>query len=79
MPSYSVHFFCNECSGVHPLGIGIEGDFGFDDKASIADVYAGKELPAHVAQLRNNYTNCPVTGKLTQQKDNNQVFLVRVR
>jgi len=79
MPHYSVHFFCNECSQVHPLGIGIEGDFGFDDRASIADVYAGQELPAQIMTLSNNYTTCPQTGKPTQQKDNNQVFLVRNR
>jgi hypothetical protein len=79
MTSYSVHFFCNECSKVHPLGIGIEGDFGFDDQASIADVYAGQELPENIAMLRNNATRCPETGSVTGQADNNQVSLVRVK
>jgi hypothetical protein len=32
MADSSVFFFCDECSKVHPLGIGIRGDFGFDDR-----------------------------------------------
>lgn len=80
MADYSVFFFCNECSKVHPLGIGITGDFGFDDQASVADAYAGKEIPASLSMtLRNNFTTCPETGRLTRQQDNNQVFLVRVK
>ena len=76
MSTYSVHFFCNECSQVRPLGIQIEGNFHTHGQANIEDVYAGMELPSQIALLQNNYTNCPVTGKLTRQIDNNQVFLV---
>ncbi len=78
MAKYAVHFFCDECSQTHPLGISIGLDDGPSDKASIGDTYSGKELPTQVATLTNNKTNCPVTGKLTSQADNYQVFLVPV-
>ena len=76
MANYSVHFFCDECSQTHPLGVTISLDDGPSDKVSIGDAYAGKELPTQVATFIGNKTNCPVTGVLTSQADNNQVFLV---
>jgi hypothetical protein len=78
MANYEIQVFCNECSGVHRMGIRIALDEGPDDRASIGDMYAGKELPSRVAALINNRVSCPATGKMTLQKDNNQVFLVRV-
>ena len=79
MTQYSVHFFCDECSEVHPLGISIEMDDGPVEKESIGNLYAGKELPPQIATLINNKTTCPNTGRLTSQEDNNQVFLVAVK
>ena len=79
MPRYDVYFFCNECSQTHPLGITVERDLDIADRASIGDTYPGKELPPEIALLRNNATRCPVTRRTTEQRDNNQVFLVRVR
>jgi hypothetical protein len=76
MAQYDVYFFCDECSEVHPLGIGIGLDDGPPEKGSIGDTYRGKELRPEVANLIGNMTNCPNTGRLTSQKDNNQVFLV---
>ncbi len=78
MAKYSVHFFCDECSQVHPLGIAISLDDGPASRASIGDTYAGKDLPPQIATLIGNKTICPVTKKLTSQKDNNQVFLVPI-
>ena len=78
MAKYSIHFFCNECSQVHPIGITLSLDDGPAKKESIADTYAGKELPPQVATLSNNEVTCPNTGKLTSQEDNNQVFLVPI-
>ena len=78
MAKYSVHFFCDECGQVHPLGIAIILNDGPVSKASIGDTYAGKDLPSQIATLTGNMTTCPVTKKLTSQKDNNQVFLVPV-
>lgn len=78
MASYSVHFFCNECSQVHPLGINISLDDGPVDKASIGDTYAGRDLPPQIAKLEGNSTICPNTGKLTSQENNDQVFLVPI-
>ena len=78
MAKYSVYFFCDECAQVHPLGIAIELDDGPPDKASIGDTYAGRELPSQIATLTGNMTQCPNTGKMTSQQDNNQVFLVPI-
>lgn len=61
------------------LESGVELNDGPAEKASIGDTYAGKELPTDVANLIGNMTNCPNTGKLTSQADNNQVFLVAVK
>jgi hypothetical protein len=76
MTKYMVHFFCDECSEVHPIHIIITLNDGPAKKESINNLYAGKELPTSVASLINNKTTCPNTGKLTSQADNNQVFLV---
>jgi hypothetical protein len=78
MAKYSVEFFCDECGEVHPLGISIRLDDGPVEKESIGDSYAGIELPSSVATLRGNMATCPNTGKLTSQKDNNQVYLVPI-
>ena len=78
MALYSVFFFCDECSQVHPLGITVKLDDGPPDRASIGDTYAGRELPPQVASLKGNMTPCPVTGRMTSQEDNNQVFLVPI-
>ena len=78
MAKYSVIFFCNECSKVHPLGVAVVLDDGPADKQSIGDFYAGKELPPEVATLISNESKCPNTGRTTTQEDNKQVFIVPV-
>ena len=76
MATYSVYFFCDECGEVHPLGISINLNDGPTEKASIGDVYAGKEIDPNIVNMMGNSTICPNTKKMTSQKDNNQVFLV---
>lgn len=76
MAQYDVFFFREDCSQVHPLGVGIGLDDGPPEKASIGDTYRGKDLPPQVATLTGNMTLCPNTGKLTSQSDNDQVFSV---
>lgn len=78
MAMYSVYYFCNECSEVHPMGISLALDDGPPSKESIGNTYKGKELPPQVAMLINNTLTCPNTSKPTTQKDNNQVFLVPI-
>ena len=78
MAKYSVHFFCDECGQVHPLGVAITLNDGPADKASIGDTYAGRALPPEIAIFKGNMTQCPVTGKMTSQEDNNQIFLVPI-
>jgi len=76
MAMYDVFVFCNECGKVHPMGIGIGLDLGPEERQSVGEFYSGKALPPEVANLVNNWTRCPETGKMFRQKDNNQVFLV---
>jgi hypothetical protein len=78
MAKYSVYVFCDDCGDVHPMGISIQLDDGPPDKDSIGNTYAGRDLPPQVAQLKNNVTFCPKSGKQILQRDNNQVFLVPV-
>ncbi len=79
MANYSVYYFCNECSEVHPTGITLLAlNDGPPVKASIGDTYAGKEPPASVAALMDNRFICPNTQRFTSQKDNDQVFLVTI-
>ncbi|MFT6928158.1 MAG: hypothetical protein ACJAZP_003808 [Psychromonas sp.] len=78
MATYSVHLFCDECSQVHPMGIQLALDDGPAEKASIGDVYNGKEIDPLIVSMQDNWITCPVTGKLTMQKDNDQVFLVPI-
>jgi hypothetical protein len=78
MAIYSIHFFCNECSEVHPVGISLSLDDGPAERASIGDTYAGKALPPQIALLSNNTLTCPKTQRLTLQNNNNQVFLVPI-
>ena len=76
MASYDVYVFCDECSIPHRMGIRIELNDGPPDRASIGDLYAGKDLPPQVALLLANKAVCPNTKKLILQRDNRQVFLV---
>ena len=78
MAKYAVHFFCDECSQVHPLRITLELDDGPAHQASIGDTYAGRDLPPEVATLTANMTRCPETSRMTSQADNDQVFLVPI-
>jgi hypothetical protein len=47
-------------------------------RASIGATYAGKALPALLANLGANMGTCPKTGKLTSEKDHDKVFLVAI-
>ena len=76
MAKYGIHVFCDECGKTHPMGISIELNDGPAEKASIGDTYSGRDLPPQVAKLVNNRIQCPETGELLVQKDNDQVFLV---
>lgn len=78
MASYDVHVFCDECSGVHPMGVRIQLNDGPADKQSVGDTYRGKSVPTTVANFIHNYVTCQKTGKLFVQQDNNQIFLVPV-
>lgn len=76
MAQYSVYIFCDECSQPHPGMISVHLDNPNLDKATIGDVYAGRDLPPEIVMMQNNYYTCPNTGRTFTQKDNDQVFLV---
>jgi hypothetical protein len=76
MAQYDVYVFCNDCSDVHKMGIVVALEDGPAEKQSIGNLFAGEELPSHIANVMHNMTVCPKTGKAFTQEDNNQVFLV---
>ena len=45
-------------------------------KKTVADTFAGKELPPNIAALTNTKFICPNTKRFTLQEDNNQIFFV---
>ena len=75
---YMMHVFCNECSVPHPAGIVIERKDLLASDQSVGDVYDGREVPQEIAMMLGNYFRCPNTGKLYMQRDNHQVFLMRI-
>jgi len=78
MAQYDVYVFCDDCGETHPMDISIGLDDGPAEKASIGDIYKGRDLPQDVVDMIDNYTQCPKIGKMILQKDNDQVFLVPV-
>ncbi|MBA3034903.1 MAG: hypothetical protein FP814_00250 [Desulfobacterium sp.] len=78
MSGYGVFVVCDECGGIHPMRTRLELKDGPADKKSISDHFAGKALPTNIASLMNSSMICPNTKKTFFQKDNNQVFLIRV-
>jgi hypothetical protein len=78
MPTYMVHVFCNECGQPHASGIVIERPEEILPNQSIGDVYDGAELPPELVNMTRNYFQCPKTRAMYQQRDNRQVFLVRM-
>ena len=78
MAKYRIHMFCNECSDVHPFPIAINLDNGPIKEERVGDVYDGEEVPESIIAMTNNSIRCPNTGKMTTQKDNNQLVLVPV-
>jgi hypothetical protein len=75
---YMVHVFCNECSVPHPGGIVIERDELLASDQSVGNIYDGREVPEEIVGMRGNHFRRPTTGKMYTQKDNHQLFLVRV-
>ncbi len=78
MSTFMTYAFCNHCPGTHPSGIAIGDDKGRFRQSRLNDPTDGQPLPEDLASLRNNAFQCPTTGKMYLQKNNDQVFLVRV-
>ena len=48
MAQYDVYVFCDDCGETHPMDISIGLDDGPAEKASIGDIYKGRDLPQDV-------------------------------
>lgn len=78
MSKYDVYVFCDECSVPHPTGIVINIDDGPRSRASIADLYANRNLPPEISQICNKQTICPKTGKSILQRDRSKIYLLAI-
>ena len=78
MPKYDIFALCNACGDLHPTGISLILDNGPLNKQSIADAFAGQDLPPDVATLKNERVYCPKTGRRYAQTVYRQIFLVPV-
>jgi hypothetical protein len=75
IPKYDVLAVCNACGDAHPTGISINLA-GPVKKRSIATAYRGKNLPRHLATLKQERVYCPNLGRHYPQTDYRQIFLV---
>jgi hypothetical protein len=76
MAKYSVFVFCDECLDTHPMDTTLDLPDGTTDVASVAETYAGKELPTSLINMMNKPTRCPNTARFFRQSDNSHIFLV---
>ena len=74
-PKYDVLAVCNACGDAHPTGISINLA-GPVKKRSIATTYRGKNLPRHLATLKQDRVYCPNLRRHYPQTDYRQIFLV---
>lgn len=72
---YSVDVVCPECGGSHSLIRNLQLRPGPDKAGSVADLYAGEELPAALVVLLAEKVWCDEVGHWVQQPDPTQMFL----
>ena len=77
LPKYDIFAVCNACGDAHSTGISINLD-GPVKKRSIANAYRGKNLPHHLATLKQARVYCPYLRRHYPQTDDRQIFLVPV-
>jgi hypothetical protein len=75
VPKYDVFAVCNACGDAHSTGISINLA-GAVKKRSIATAYRGKNLPRHLATLKQERVYCPSLRRHYPQTDYRQIFLV---
>jgi hypothetical protein len=68
MAQYDVYVTCNECGGVHPMGMGIYLENGPIDKQNITDTYQGRSLPPQVQAIK---------GQNSMSKDRKAIYTRR--
>jgi hypothetical protein len=77
MACYIVTAYCENCSIAHPTGIELEWPERISSKRSIAEIFSDIELPSEIVMMSRNYFQCPQTGKMYKQTDNNRLFLTQ--
>lgn len=75
MSRYAIHVFCDECSAPHPMGVSVVLNDGPPQRASIADHYAGKTVPAILTLMLRNPVKCSKSGKMFQQGDSHRIYI----
>ena len=75
MSRYAIHVFCDECSAPHYMGVSVVLNDGPPQRASIAEHYAGKTVPAILTLMLRNPVKCPKTGKMFQQIDSQHIYI----
>ena len=74
VPKYDVFASCNACGDAHSTGISINLA-GAIKKRSIATAYRGKNLPRHLATLKQERVSCPNLRRHYPQTDYRQFLL----
>lgn len=75
MPQYDIYVACNECDGIHPMGIAVHLDAGPTDQGSVYETYPAKSLPPQILAIEGHKSLCAKTGRWFVQKDFSKVFL----
>ena len=72
---YDVFVVCKACGDAHRIEISINFD-GTVKKRTIAEAYRGKQLPRHIATLKQAQIYCPLLRRRYIQTDYRQFLLV---
>src|SRR4030095_6431774 len=75
VPKYDVFAVCNACGDAHSTGTSINLA-GAVKKRSIATAYRGKNVPRHLATLKQERVYCPNLRRHYSQTKHRQIFLV---
>jgi hypothetical protein len=73
---YDVVVSCNKCGGTHEAGISVALAEGPLVRQSIGDLWRGKILPKSLSELAHNSITCPTTGRQSNQRNYDRIFLV---
>jgi hypothetical protein len=76
MPLYDVYVTCDQCGQPHSVHVQVTLDDADLNKAPLADVYPGGEMPAAIAFMQTNKYRCPHTKQLFPATDIDLAMLI---